>query len=80
MNPWERNVLVAEIKKSGLKTVEASQEEIDGRIRKARRKMIFRTVEITVLVIILIVAIDLLYALRSFSSYEIRNTSQRLHS
>lgn len=71
---------MAEIKKSGLKTVEASQEEIDGRIRKARRKMIFRTVEITVLVIILIVAIDLLYALRSFSSYEIRNTIERNQS
>lgn len=68
---------MAEIKKSGLKTVQTNKEELDEQVRKHRRKVIFRVIEITSIVIVLVVAIELLYALRSFSSYEIRNGVER---
>ncbi len=68
---------MAEIKMSGLKTVETNQTEPDEQLRQHKRKMIFRTVEILVIVVILVVAIELLYALRSFSGYEIRNSITR---
>lgn len=68
---------MAEIKKRGLKTVEANQEELDTQLRQHKKKIILRVIEITAIVVILVVAVELLYALRSFSSYEIRNSIER---
>lgn len=71
---------MAEIKKSGLKTVETNQEELDEQIRQHKRKILLKVIEITAIVIILIVAVNLLYELRSFTSYEIRNSIERNHN
>ena len=71
---------MAEIKKSGLKTVETNQEELDEQIRQHKRKILLKVIEITAIVIILIVAVNLLYELRSFTSYEIRNSIERKHN
>ncbi|MGN1155197.1 MAG: DUF5711 family protein [Agathobacter sp.] len=68
---------MAEIKKSGLKTVETSQEELEQQLRQHRKKIFFRVIELTAITIILVVAVELLYALRSFTSYEIRNSIER---
>ena len=68
---------MAEINKKGLKTVEVNQEELEAQIRQHRRKIVFRVIEITAIIVILVVAVELLYALRSFSSYEIRNSIER---
>ena len=68
---------MAEIKKNGLKTVETSQEELEQQLRQHRKKIFFRVIELTVITIILVVAVELLYALRSFTSYEIRNSIER---
>ena len=68
---------MAEINKKGLKTVEVNQEELEAQIRQHRRKIIFRVIEITAIIVILVVAVELLYALRSFTSYEIRNSIER---
>ena len=50
---------MAEIKKSGLKTVETNQEELDEQIRQHKRKILLKVIEITAIVIILIVAVNL---------------------
>lgn len=71
---------MAEIRKNGLKTVEKNEEEIRVQIRQHRRKMLFRGLEIGAIVMILVVAVELLYALRSFSSYEIRNSISRTNT
>ena len=68
---------MAEIKKNGLKTVETSQEELEQQLRQHRKKIFFRVIELTAITIILVVAVELLYALRSFASYEIRNSIER---
>ena len=68
---------MAEIKKSGLKTVETNQEELEQQLKQHRKKIILGAIEITAIVVILVVAVELLYALRSFSSYEIRNSIER---
>lgn len=68
---------MAEIKKNGLKTVETSQEELEQQLRQHRKKIFFRVIELTAITIILVVAVELLYALRSFTSYEIRNSIER---
>ena len=71
---------MTEIKRNRLKTVETNQEELDAQLRQHRRKIIFRTIEVTAIIVILVIAVELLYALRSFSSYEIRNSIERNNS
>ena len=66
-----------DVKKNGFKTVETNLEELDEQIRKHRRKIVWRTIEALAVIIILVVAVELLYALRSFESYEIRNSIER---
>ena len=68
---------MADAKKRGFKTVETNYEEAESQIRRHRRKIIRRVIEAAILVIVLVVAIELLYALRSFDSYEIRNSIER---
>ncbi len=68
---------MADAKKRGFKTVETNYEEAESQIRRHRRKIIRRVIEAALLVIVLVVAIELLYALRSFDSYEIRNSIER---
>lgn len=68
---------MAEIKKRGFKTVETDYEELESQIRKHKRLVFRRVVEIIAIVIITVAAVELLYALQSFDSYEIRNSIER---
>ncbi len=68
---------MAEIKKRGFKTVETNYEELDEQSRRYRKKIIRRTIEVILLVVILVAVVELLYALRSFDSYEIRERIER---
>lgn len=67
-------------KKRGFKTVETNHEELDEQIRLHRRKIVRRTIEGLAVVVILVVAVELLYALRSFDSYEIQSSIERSNS
>lgn len=71
---------MADVRKHGFKTVEKSYEEIDEEIRRHRRKVFFRTIEVIVVAVIVVAAIELIYALRSFSSYEVVSSVDRSSS
>lgn len=64
-------------KKSGFKTVKSNYEELEARIREHRRKITARTVGIILAIVFLVVGVELIYALRSFDSYEIKNIVER---
>lgn len=68
---------MAEIRKKGLKTIEKNPDELEAQLYQHKRKIFFRVIEVTVVAIILVVAVNLLYELRSFTSYEIRNSIER---
>lgn len=57
---------MADVKKRGFKTVETNYEEVDSQIRQHRKMIIRRAIEVVAIVVVLVVAIELLYALRSF--------------
>lgn len=60
--------------KAGFKTVETDLEEIENKIREHRRK-IFRRVIIAIgIIVVLVIAYKLWAALRTYSSFEVRNT------
>lgn len=71
---------MAEMKKNGFKTVETNYEERDEQIRVHRKKLALRIVEVVLMVVVLIAVVQLLYALRRFDSYEIRNYIERSNS
>lgn len=68
---------MADVKKRGFKTVETNYEEMESQIRQHRKVIIRRVIEVLAIVVVLVVAVELLYALRSFDSYEIRNSVER---
>ena len=60
--------------KAGFKTVETDLEEIENKIKEHRRK-IFRRVIIAIgIIAVLVIAYKLWAALRTYSSFEVRNT------
>lgn len=68
---------MADRKKRGFKVIEKSYEELERQIWAHRMKMLMRSIIIAVLLIFVIVAVNLFYALRSFDSYEVKNTVER---
>lgn len=66
--------------KAGFSTVSSNLEELNAKIQKHRRWVFVRVVGIVTVVIMTVVLIELWTALRSFESYEIRNTVEREHS
>lgn len=63
--------------KAGFKTVETDLEQLDEKIHRHRKKIALKTAWIIVLAALAIVLFNLWLALRSFDSYEIRNTVEQ---
>lgn len=69
--------------KRDFKTVETDSielEEIDAQVRKHRRKTFGHVVRVLILLAIVMVGVQLWTALRSYSSYEVRNITERQDS
>ena len=71
---------MADVKKRGFKTVETNYEETEKQARSERKKIIVRAIQVLLLVAVVVIVVELLYALRSFDSYEIRNSVDRNNS
>lgn len=68
---------MTEKEKKGFKTIEADKEELNNRLRERRKKMLKRAIEIILLVVVCVIGVEIVYALRSFGTYEIRNATER---
>lgn len=71
---------MADVKRRGFKTVETNYEELDIQARSGRKKIIFRAIQVILLVAVVVIVVELLYALRNFDSYEIRSSVDRSNS
>ena len=71
---------MATIRKNGFKTVETNYEELEKKIRQHRKEVFIRTLKIVLGITLFIVAIELIYAIRSFSTYEVRNSIEHNNS
>lgn len=71
---------MANIKKKGFKTIETNYEELDEKIREHRKSILKRGLKITALILVSFIIIELLYALQSYSDYEVRNEYERKSS
>lgn len=67
-------------KTKGFKTVETNLEEINEKVRKHRKKVFLRIGFVVLALAILGIAIELWMEIRSYSSYEIRNSLERSSS
>lgn len=70
-------MLVADKKKNGFKTIETDQEVLSEQTRERRKEMLKRSVKIILVVLALVIGVEIIYALRSFDSYEVRNSIER---
>ena len=68
---------MTEKKKNGFQTIETDMDELNKRSRDRRKTMLKRVMEIVLLVVVCVVFVEIFYALRSFDTYEIRNTIER---
>lgn len=66
--------------KAGFSMVETNLEELNAKIRKHRRIIFIRTVGIVIGIIMAVVLLELWTALRSFDSFEVRNSMERENS
>lgn len=71
---------MATIRKNGFKTVETNYEELQEKIQKHRKEVWVRTLKIVLSITLLIVSVELIYAIRSFNFYEVRNSIKRNNS
>ena len=66
--------------KAGFSMVENNFEELNAKIQKHRRKIFLRGAGIVVAVVMGVALLELWTALRSFDSFEIRNTVEKENS
>lgn len=66
--------------KKGFKTIEVSSEELAEKAREHRKKTIKRAIQIVVGVLLVVVVVELLFALRSYDSYTVQDAIQRSRS
>lgn len=71
---------MANVKRKGFKTIETNYEELDAQIRDHRKSILKRSIQIVGLIAVLIIGINLVYALQSFSDYEVKNEIERKSS
>lgn len=69
-------MLVAE-KKNGFKTIEVNIEEQKEQHQEKQKNVIKRVVEIVAAIFVFVITIEIIYALRSFDSYEVRSVIER---
>ena len=68
---------MAEVKKKGFKTLETDYDELDVQIWDHRKQIIKRVLQIILVIAVLVVGINLTYALRSYSDYEVQEMLDR---
>ncbi len=68
---------MADVKKKGFKTLETDYDELDEQIRDHRRHILKRVLQIIGVIVVLLIGIELFYAIRSFDDYEVRNSIAR---
>lgn len=68
---------VADVKKKGFKTLETNYEELDEQILEHRRDILKRVLQVIGIIAVLVIGIELMYAIRSFDDYEVRNSIDR---
>lgn len=70
-------VLVAKEKKKGFKTIETNYEEIDEQIREHRKTNLKLLVRILLVLGLVILVVDIIYALRNYNNYEVIESTDR---
>ncbi|MBR3812003.1 MAG: hypothetical protein IKJ16_06735 [Agathobacter sp.] len=71
---------MSEVKKKGFKTLETDYEELDEQILKHRKQIFKRVLQIILVIAVIVIAIELMNALRSFDDYEVKNALDRSSS
>lgn len=68
---------MAKEKKTGFKTVETNYEELEKQLHEHRKENFKMLVRIVLILGIVIVAVNIIYALRSYDAYEVTNVVER---
>lgn len=68
---------MADIKKKGFKTLETDYEELDEQIRDHRKHIIKRVLQIILVIAVLVIGIELAYALRNYIDYDVQEMLDR---
>lgn len=71
---------MADVKKKGFKTLETDYEELEEQIREYRQHILKRALQVIGLIVLVVIGVELIYALRSFDDYEVRNAMDRSSS
>lgn len=68
---------MAKEKKNGFKTIETSYEDLDKQIQEHRKNNLKIVLRIVLLVAVVVLAVELMFALRRYGSYEVTNSVER---
>ncbi len=71
---------MAKSNRAGFKSIQTDFEELDAKIQAHRKKIFWRVVKIVAVVAVLIAIYRLWSALRTYSSYDVRNSVERIDS
>lgn len=69
--------LVAKEKKTGFKTIETNYEELDEQLREHKKGNLKLLLRILLTIGLVILIVDIIYALRSYSTYEVTSAIER---
>lgn len=76
----ERKMLVADTKKNNFKMVEADYEELQKQKKERSKEIIKKGIKIALAILTFVIAVEIIYALRSFDSYDVRHVIERSRS
>ena len=68
---------MADEKKKGFKTLETDYEELDEQIRDHRKHIIKRVLQIILIIAVMVIGIELLYAIRNYNDYDVQEMLDR---
>ena len=68
---------MADVKKKGFKTLETDYEELDEQIRDHRKHIIKRVLQIILIIAVMVIGIELLYAIRNYNDYDVQEMLDR---
>lgn len=68
---------MTKVKKTGFKTIETNHEELEEQIREHRKSNVKLLLRIVLGIVITVLVVEIMYALRSYSSYEVTNVTER---
>ena len=71
---------MADTKKKDFKTIETDYEELHKQTLERRKEFIKKGIKIALVIFVLVICVEIMYALRSFDSYDVRNVIERSRS